>query len=120
MNPDDSLHWEAKGDALDFTLGKGLLSSAMSRIVAALADVKARPSGRAAAPPAGEPADLEALIGGLERLGFKRSEARERLIEAHARLAEAGKAPAEEDVVREALRRSVPRIGRPARPVPAA
>jgi hypothetical protein len=113
----------AKGDALDFSLGKGILSSAMSRIVAALADGgggTARPSGEVAAPSPGEPADLEALIGGLERLGFKRSEARRRLIEAHTRLSEGGNAPAEEEVVREALRQSVPRIGRPARPVPAA
>ena len=122
---DDTLHWVAKGDALDFALEKDVLSSALSRIAAAL-NVRgtAEPSGQqAAAPPPGEPrepAELEALTSGLERLGFKRDEARERLIDAHTRLSEGGKTPSQEDVVREALRRSVPRIARSTRPVPAA
>jgi hypothetical protein len=132
VNPDDALHWVAKGYALDFALEKDVLSSALSRIAAALTYVKgtAEPSGGAAAPSREErkePADLEALICGLEGLGFKRDEARERLIEAHRflhdrarRLSEGGKTPSEEDVVREALRRSVPRIARSTRPVPTA
>jgi hypothetical protein len=122
-NPDGSLHWVAKGDTLDFALERGVLSSALSRVLADLADRKgaARSSGEAAAPPQGEqkePADLEALVGGLQRLGFKRDEARERLIEAHAILSEGGKTPTREDIVREALRRSVPRIARSTRQSP--
>ena len=64
----------------------------------------------------GFPGHLRVLPQAL-RLGFGRREARERLLEAHRRLSEAGKTPTEEDVVHEALRRSVPRN---ARTVPAA
>jgi hypothetical protein len=121
-NPDGTLHWVAKGDGLDFTLEKGVLSSAMNRIAAALACARetARPSGVPPVPTPEEPADLEVLVGGLEPLGFKKDEARERLLKAHRLLSEGGKTPTEEEVVREALRRSVPRIARPTRPVPAA
>jgi len=119
VDPDGTLRWVAKADALDFALEKDVLSSALSRIAAAFTYLKApaRPSGEEAVPSPGALADLEALVGGLERLGFSRREARERLLEAHRRLSEAGKTPTEEEVVREALRKSVPRS---ARAVPAA
>ena len=118
VEPDGSLRWVARGDALDFTLEAEDLS-ALSRTAAPsrYVDASARPTKDKVTSPPEALADLEALIGGLERLGFSRREARERLLEAHGRLCEGGKAPTEEDVVREALRRSVPRS---ARTVPAA
>jgi hypothetical protein len=116
VDPDGTLRWVAKADALDFALEKDVLSSALSRIATAFTYVKApgRPTNDGATSPPEALADLEALVGGLERLGFTRREARERLLEAHARLSEEGKTATEEDVVREALRRSVPRSARAA------
>jgi hypothetical protein len=111
VGPDDTLRWVAKGDALDFALGKDVLSSALDRAAAAFTYVKEpgrAPEAAREAPPEAL-ADLEALVGGLERLGFGKREARERLIEAHRRLSEGGKPPTEEEVVKEALRKSVPR-----------
>jgi hypothetical protein len=115
VDPDGSLRWVARGDALDFALEAEDLS-ALSRMAvpSRYVDASARPAKDGTTSPPGALADLEALVGGLERLGFSRREARERLLEAHARLSEAGKTPTEEDVVREALRRSVPRSARAA------
>ena len=118
VEPDGSLRWSAKGDGLDFDLEREDLSalSQMARAFTYLNGSAPSPKAEGTAPPEAL-ADLEAIVGGLERLGFGRREARERLLEAHRRLSEAGKTPTEEDVVREALRRSVPRS---ARTVPAA
>jgi HNH endonuclease len=116
VDPDGTLRWVAKADALDFALEKDVLSSALSRIAAAFTYLKApaRPTKDKVTSPPEALADLEVLVGGLERLGFSRREARERLLEAHGRLSEGGKTPTEEEVVREALRRSVPRSARAA------
>jgi len=115
VEPDGSLRWVARGDALDFALEAEDLSALSSTAVPSrYVDASVRPTKGGVTSPPEALADLEALVGGLERLGFSRREARERLLEAHRRLSEGGKTPTEEDVVREALRRSVPRSARAA------